>query len=126
MPRNFHTTGSRVSNFSPAPSRGAGVGRMIFTNKANSTLDNKYVVGSGVSSSMLGAGIRGALKRRANNTASGKPCCLSNVNNINIIQTFIATDGNINDAIFFVRNNTDVNDPVLVTFANTQNPITTH
>lgn len=74
MPTNVHTNGSRVSKFSPSPSRGAGVKRLIFTNKANSTLDNKYVVGSGVSSAMLGAGIRGALKRRANNTASGQSC----------------------------------------------------
>lgn len=71
MPTNVHTNGSRVSKFPPAPSRGARSSRMIFTNKANSTLDNKYVVGSGVSSSMLGAGIRGALKRRANGHTCG-------------------------------------------------------
>ncbi len=76
MPSNVHTTGSRVAKFSPSPqsglSSGGGVRRLIFTNKANSTVDNKYVVGSGVSSSMLGAGIRGALLRRASNNADGE------------------------------------------------------
>jgi len=76
MPSNVHTTESRVAKFSPSPQSGlssrGGVRRLIFTNKANSTVDNKYVVGSGVSSSMLGAGIRGALLRRASNNADGE------------------------------------------------------
>lgn len=78
MSKNVHTVGTRVSKFSPSPqsgiSSGAGVRRLIFTNTSNSTLDNKYVVGSGVSSSMVGAGIRNALIRRANNTSTGQPC----------------------------------------------------
>jgi hypothetical protein len=77
MFKNVHTTGTRVATFSPSPqsglSSGAGIRRLIFTNTANSTLDNKYVVGSGVSSSMSGPGIRSALIRRANNTATGQP-----------------------------------------------------
>lgn len=71
MPTNVHTTGTHVSKFSPSPqsgrSSGAGVRRLIFTNDANSSLDNRYVVGSGVSSSMVGVGIRNALIRRATN-----------------------------------------------------------
>lgn len=80
MPTNVHTIGSRVSKFSPSSSGGAGGGRLIFTNQANSTLDNQYVIGSGVSSTMLGAGIRGALKRRATTRSEKLPEDISSTN----------------------------------------------
>ena len=54
-------------------SRGSGIGRVIFLGSNNGTIDNKYIVGSGVGS--LNASVRRALKRRANNNAQGEPCC---------------------------------------------------
>lgn len=75
-----------------------GVRQLIFTNTSNSTLDNKYIVGSCVSSTMVGHGIRSALMRRANNTSDGQPCgCFSN----NIIGNHIK---NLHDIQYVVEN----------------------
>ena len=66
--RTIHTGGRSASFFKPAPSSGAGVGRVIFVNKnsATSTIENRFVSGSGVGSVNIGA--RRALMRRASNS----------------------------------------------------------
>ena len=61
--------------FSPSYGGGAGVGRLIFTNTASSTYDNKYVVGATIGAQSVA--VRRALQRRASNDANGKPCCIS-------------------------------------------------
>ena len=70
--RSIHTGGRRVAFFKPAPSSGAGVGRIIFVNKSNvnSTIENRFVSGSGV-----GCVNRRALLRRA---SSNRSCCINN------------------------------------------------
>ena len=67
--RTFHSVGRKVASFRPAPSSGGGVRRVLFVNRANSELENRYVAGSGVGS--INRSARSALNRRA----SGKACC---------------------------------------------------
>ena len=62
-----------VPKFSSSSHGGAGVRRMIFTNKTSSTLFNKNVVGAGVGGKSISN--RQALLRRANNNANGDPIC---------------------------------------------------
>ena len=47
--------------------------RLIFTGGGPAYLDNKYIVGGIIGA--LNPSVRRALKRRANNNASGNPCC---------------------------------------------------
>lgn len=49
------------------------LGSLIFTGGVSSSDGSTYVVGGNVGA--LNASVRCALKRRANNNASGKPCC---------------------------------------------------
>jgi hypothetical protein len=51
--------------------------RLIFTNipSINTSLRQKYVVGSGVGS--RNRSVYRALQNRASNTAQGKPCCIT-------------------------------------------------
>ena len=63
--RSIHTNGNRVAFFKPAPSSGAGSGRLIFVNKnnINSTIENRFISGAGVGS--ISNSSRRALMRRA-------------------------------------------------------------
>ena len=74
--RTIHSLGRRTAFFRPAPSSGAGAGRVIFVNKnsINSTIETRFVSGSGVGS--VNSSARRALKRRAssNNNIS---CCMN-------------------------------------------------
>lgn len=72
--RTNHSLGRRTSFFRPAPSTGAGAGRVLFVNKnsINMTIENRFVSGSGVGS--LTSSVRRALKRRASNNIS---CCMN-------------------------------------------------
>lgn len=50
------------------------LGSLIFTSSVSATSNGStYVVGGNVGA--LNASVKRALKRRANNNASGKPCC---------------------------------------------------
>lgn len=71
--RTIHTVGRRVAFFRPAPSSGSGSGRVIFVNKnnVNSTIENRFVAGSGVG--CVNRSARRALKRRAVNR--NDHCC---------------------------------------------------
>lgn len=71
--RTFHSVGRKVASFRPAPSSGGGVKRILFVNKSNSKLENKYVSGSGVGS--ISGSSRRALFRRASN----KNCCAKKI-----------------------------------------------
>tara|TARA_B100000282_G_scaffold296725_1_gene279757 strand:+ start:1198 stop:1425 length:228 start_codon:yes stop_codon:yes gene_type:complete len=69
----FHTVGNKTARFRPSNGSGAGVRRLIFTNKATGGHDNHYVVGAGVGAKSVA--VKQALKKRANNKADGTPCC---------------------------------------------------
>lgn len=62
------------TKFRPSRNSGIGVRRIIMVNKANSDVNTKYVVGSGVGYTPIS--IRHQLQRRANNFANGTgaPC----------------------------------------------------
>lgn len=61
-----------MPNFRPSNRGGAGVRRLIFTNKASGTVDNHYVVGAVVGAKSTA--VKRALIKRANNKADGTPC----------------------------------------------------
>ena len=62
------------TKFRPSRNSGIGVRRIIMVNKANSNVNTKYVVGSGIG--YIPIAIRHQLKIRANNFANstGVPC----------------------------------------------------
>jgi hypothetical protein len=62
-----------VPKFKASSAGGAGVKRLIFTNKASSTFFTKYVGGAGVGAKTIAN--RRSLLRRSNNFATGKPVC---------------------------------------------------
>ena len=63
--KNVYTINSKTSFFKPAPKSGGGAGRVIFVNKnsTTSTIENRYISGSGVGS--VNGSARRALLRRA-------------------------------------------------------------
>ena len=73
--RTMHSVGRKVAFFRPAPSSGGGAGRVIFVNKntVNSTIENRFVSGSGVGG--VNSSTRRALKRRASNNINS--CCIN-------------------------------------------------
>jgi len=62
-----------VAKFSPSPSKGGGVKRILFFGSSMSTGDNKYIIGATVGAQS--SAVRSALMRRASNNAQGLPCC---------------------------------------------------
>jgi hypothetical protein len=73
--RTIYSVGRSTAFFKPAPLSGAGAGRVIFVNKnsATSTIENRFVAGSGVGG--VNSSARRALMRRA---SSGNACFCMN------------------------------------------------
>jgi hypothetical protein len=80
---NTNSSNNKCCKMSSSRPRGAGVGRVMFLGNPRSTLDNKYVSGSGIGATTTA--IRRALQRRA--TENGA-CCDNKIadNDENIIR----------------------------------------